>query len=56
MFLLLKQLQLLSSPFRVKLLFLLLDVEEEIAVVEECCFRLCLLMYDFRNGLVDLIL
>ena len=25
----------LSSPFRVKLLFLLLNVEEEIAVVEE---------------------
>ena len=53
---LLKQLKLLSSPLRVKLLLLLLDVEEEIAVVEECCFRLCLLMCDFRNGLVDLIL
>ena len=26
---------LLSSPFRVKLLLLLLDVEEEVAVVEE---------------------
>ena len=56
MLLLLKQLKFLSSPFRVKLLFLLLDVEEEIAVVEECCFRLCLLMCDFRNGLIDLIL
>ena len=56
MLLLLKQLKLLSSPFRVKLLFLLLDIEEEIAVVEECCFRLCLLMCDFRNGPVDLIL
>ena len=56
MLLLLKQLIMLSSPFRVKLLFLLLDVEEEIAVVEKYCFRLCLLMCDFRNGLVDLIL
>ena len=35
MLLLLKQLKLLCSPFRVKLLFLLLDVEEEIAVVEK---------------------
>ena len=35
MLLLLKQLIMLSSPFRVKLLFLLLNVEEEIAVVEE---------------------
>ena len=56
MLLLLKQLIMLSSPFRVKLLLLLLNVEEEIAVVDECCFRLCLLMCDFRNGLVDLIL
>ena len=33
----------LSSPFRTKLLLLLLDVEEEIAMVEECCLRLYLL-------------
>ena len=56
MLLLLKQLMMLSSPFRMKLFLLLLDIEEEVAVVEECCFRLCLLMCDFRNGLVDLIL
>ena len=55
MLLLLKQLIMLSSPFRVKLLFLLLNVEEEIAVVEECCFRLCLLVCDFRSGLIALI-
>ena len=48
MLLLLKQLKLLSIPFRVKLLFLFLDVEKEIVVVEECYFRLCLLMCDFR--------
>ena len=35
MLLLLKQLKLLSNPFRTKLLLLLLDVEEEVAVVEE---------------------
>ena len=35
MLLLLKQLMMLSSPFRVKLLLLFLDVEEEVAVVEE---------------------
>ena len=35
MLLLLKQLIMLSSPFRVKLLLLLLDVKEEVAVVEE---------------------
>ena len=35
MLLLLKQLKLLSNPFRMKLLLLLLDVEEEVAVVEE---------------------
>ena len=40
MLLLLKQLMILSSPFRMKLLLLLLDVEEEIAVVDECCLRL----------------
>ena len=55
MLLLLKQLKLLSSPLRVKLLLLLLDVEEEIAVVEECCFRLCLFVCDFRSGLIALI-
>ena len=54
--LLLKHLMMWSSPFRIKLLFLFLDVEEEIAMVEEYCFRLCLFMCDFRNGLVDLIL
>ena len=32
---LLMQLIILSSPFRVKLLLLLLDVEEEVAVVKE---------------------
>ena len=46
----------LSSPFRVKLLFQLLDVEEEIAVVEECCLMLYSLMCDSRNGFTDLIL
>ena len=46
----------LSSPFRMKLLLLLLDVEGEIAVVEECCVRLYLLMCDFRNGIVGLII
>ena len=56
MLLLLKQLIMLSSPFRMMLLLLHLDVEGEVAVVEECYFRLCLLMCDFRNGLVDLIL
>ena len=56
MLLLLKQLMLLSNPFRMKLFLLLLDVDKEVAVVEECCFRLCLLMCGFRNGLVDLIL
>ena len=35
MLLLLKQLIMLSSLFRVKLLLLILDVEEEVAVVEE---------------------
>ena len=56
MLLLLKQLMMLSSPFRVKLLLLLLEVEEGIAVVEKYCSRLSLLMCDFRNGLVELIL
>ena len=56
MLLLLKQLMILSSPFRMKLFLLLLDVDEEVSVVEECYFRLCLLMCGFRNGLVDLIL
>ena len=46
----------LSSPFRMKLLLMLLDVEEEVAVVEECCLRLYLLMRDFRNRFVGLIL
>ena len=46
MLLLLKQLIMLSSPFRVKLLFLLLEVEKGISVIEKCCFRLCLLMCD----------
>ena len=35
MLLLLKQLMMLSSPFRMKLLPLLVDVEKEVAVVEE---------------------
>ena len=35
MLMLLKQLIMLNSPFRMKLLFLLLDIEEEVAVVEE---------------------
>ena len=56
MLMLLKQLIMLSNTFRVKLLFLLLDVEKEVAVVEECCLRLYLLMRDFRNGFVGLIL
>ena len=56
MLLMLKQLIILGSPFKVKLLFLFLDVEEEIAMVEEYCFRLCLFMCDFRNGLVDMLL
>ena len=42
MLLLLKQLKLLSNPFRTKLLLLLLDVEEEVAVVEECYLRVYL--------------
>ena len=42
MLLLLKQLIMLSSPFRMKLLLLLLDVEEEVAVVEECYLRVYL--------------
>ena len=46
----------LSCPFRMKLLLLLLDIEEEIAVVEECCVRLYLLMRDFRNGIIGLII
>ena len=46
----------LSSPFRMRLLLLLLDVEKEIAVVEECCLMLYLLMCDFRNGFADLII
>ena len=40
MLLLLKQLIMLSSPFKAKLLLLLLDVKEEVAVVEECCLIL----------------
>ena len=40
MLMLLKQLIMLSSPFRMKLLLLLLDVEEEIAVIEKCCLML----------------
>ena len=40
MLLLLKQLIMLSSPFRAKLLLLILDVEEGVAVVEECCLIL----------------
>ena len=40
MLMLLKQLIMLSSPFRAKLLPLLLDIEEEEAVVEECCLML----------------
>ena len=55
MLLLLKQLMMLSSPFRIKLLLIFLDIEEEIAVVVECCLRLYLLMCDFRNGFVGLI-
>ena len=47
MLILLKQLKMLSSPFRVKLLFQLLDVEEEIAVVEECCLMLYMFGRDF---------
>ena len=56
MLLLLKQLIILGSPFKVKLLFLFLDVEEEIAMVEEYYFRLCLFMCNFRNELVDMLL
>ena len=40
MLMLLKQLIMLSSPFRMKLLLLLLDVEEEIAVIEKYCLML----------------
>ena len=46
MLLLLKQLTMLSSPFRMKLLLMLLDVEEEVAMVEECCLRLYLFKRD----------
>ena len=44
MLLLLKQLIMLSSPFKMKLLLvlMLLDVEEEVAVVEECYLRVYL--------------
>ena len=47
MLMLLKQLIILSSPFRMKLLFLLLEVEEEIAVVESVvsgCVCLCVIL------------
>ena len=54
--LLLKQLIMLSSPFRAKLLLLLLNVEEEVAMVEECCLMLYLIYAWFRNGFVGLIL
>ena len=37
----------LSSPFRTKLLLLLLDVEEEVAVGEECCLMLYMFGCDF---------
>ena len=42
MLLLLKQLMMLSNPFRMKLLLLLLDIEEEVAVVEKCYLRVYL--------------
>ena len=41
---LLKQLIMLNSPLRMKLLLLLLDVEEEIAVVAECCICLYVIL------------
>ena len=46
----------LSSPFRMKLLLLLLNVEKGLAVVEECCPRVYLFRRDFINELVGLIL
>ena len=55
MLLLLKQLMLLSTPFRMRLLLLLLDVEEGIAVVDECYLMFYLLKCDFRNRFADLI-
>ena len=30
----------IEQSFRIKLFLLLLDIDEEVAVVEECCFRL----------------
>ena len=45
-----------EQPFQGEALFLLLVVEEEIAVIEKCYFSLCLLMCDFRNGSFNLIL
>ena len=39
MLLLLKQLMMLSSPFRMMLSLLLLDVDEEVAVVAKLCLR-----------------
>ena len=56
MLLLLKQIMMLSSPFRVKLLLLILNEEEEVVVVEECCFRLYLFRRNSRNRFVGLIL
>ena len=56
MLLLLKQLMMLSSPFRMKLLLLLLDVEEEIAVVEELSQGVFVLGVIFLNGIVGLII
>ena len=47
MLLLLKQLMMLSSPFRMKVLLLLLDVEKEIAVEEvlsQDCICLCVIL------------
>ena len=47
MLLMLMQLKFLSNPFRVKLLFLLFEVEEEIAVVESVvsgCVCLCVIL------------
>ena len=54
MLLLLIQLMMLSSPFGMKLLLLLLDIEEEVLVVE--LSQGVFIRRDFRNGFVGLIL
>ena len=53
MLLLLKQLIMLSSPFRVKLLLLLFDAEDEVAVVEELSLGIFVLGMILEMDLLD---